>query len=39
MVKIKLTYSIYCGLPILKDKMPSSCYNIQVNLSNLQTNK
>jgi len=39
MVKIKLTYSIYCGLPFLKYKMPSSCYNIRVNLSNLQTNK
>jgi len=31
MVKFGLTLSIYCGLPILKDKMPLSCYDIQVN--------
>ena len=31
MVKIKLTHSIYCGLPFLKDRISLSCYNFWVN--------
>ena len=39
MVKFGLTLSIYCGLPFLKDRMSTSCYNVQVNKAIYKTNK